>query len=268
MNGMGISGLLSAVALAAISATPASAADNASDGGFYVQLRAGVQSVSDPKGAFFDEAGTFSGGDVELDAVPAGSDSLGVKFRTKSSASFGADIGYDFGQVRAELGLTYGRNKVNGLTVRSLNGAAATGLTDEDAQAFCDYLADGEDATTCTLKGNTISAGGSFAKLRQLGAMVSLWYDVPTGSPLEPYVGGGVGLVGYHIATGDDGEGKVRFGWQIGGGVAYKLSRNVALTADYRYRQVKGATFDDEGSGLVLGKLKTSLVSAGLRFTL
>lgn len=254
--------------LAAAATTPALAADG--DGqGFYVQLRGGYQGIQSPKGTFFDEAGTFGGSEVADAVIPTGSDTVGVKFHAKGGATIGADLGYDFGPVRAELGLTYGRNKLNGITIRSINGAAPSGLTDADAQDFCDYLAGGEEGPTCTIKnGNDVSSGGSFAKLRQIGAMASLWYDIPTGLPIEPYVGAGIGAVGYHVETADDGDGKVRFAWQIGGGVAYKLNSHIALTVDYRYRQVKGATlFAEDGAGLALGSLHTSLLSGGVRFT-
>lgn len=94
--------------------------------------------------------------------------------------------------------------------------------------------------------------------------MGNLWLDLPIGSAIVPYAGGGVGISGFEV----DGEGKARFAWQLGSGVAVKLSDGVALTADYRHREVSRTQIAfDSTSGFTIGKLKTDSLLAGIRFT-
>jgi opacity protein-like surface antigen len=95
--------------------------------------------------------------------------------------------------------------------------------------------------------------------------MGNLWVDIPTGSPVTPYVGGGLGISGFEF----DGEGKGRFAWQLGAGVAFELSPSAAITLDYRHRQAKGATITDdefEDYAVRVGKIRTNTFSAGVRF--
>lgn len=256
---------------------PALAADD--DTGFYGSLRLGQQSTKNIEGVFFAPAGDFTTGEGEGDegemgpaaeSVPEGSDTIGGRFRTKSAFQIGAELGYDFGMIRAGVELAYGRNKVRGFDVASLNGSPVTEVSDLDAFLFCDYISDGEaDEDSCSADGTMIvGPGGTFAKVRQLSAIASVWVDIPTGLPIEPYVGGGFGLSGYHVKIPGDSDGKARFAWHLGGGAAYKFSSAIALTLDYRYRQVKGGTLFEEGDyGVVLGKLKTHSYGAALRFT-
>lgn len=115
----------------------------------------------------------------------------------------------------------------------------------------------------CSRSGKTITADSSRA--RQLSALANLWVDIPTGSAITPYVGGGAGIGGYEV----DGEGKARFARQLGGGVSFDLSLGVVLFGDYRYRQIQGATivYDDFlDGGVIVGKAKTSTFNLGVRF--
>jgi opacity protein-like surface antigen len=214
----------------------AQSAGSDADTGVYVQLDAGVATMSDVK--------------IEYNN---GTDRFGASADLKNAFAFGGALGYDFGMLRTELQVSYARNKVESLTVSSINGTAVT-LTPAQREEFCDYL----EVDSCTGSGATVSVAGS--RLRQLSAMGNVWFDIPAGSRVTPYVGGGLGASGFEL----DGEGKVKFAWQIGGGVAFGLSENVALTADVRHRQVSGGEIDD-GYARV-GKIKTTSISAGLRF--
>src|SRR3546814_8615462 len=93
-------------------ATPAFAQDEA-DKGRYFQLRTGVADRNNPDFAIID---TWSEPNNRLD----------TKLNTKSAATFGGELGYDFGGVRVGLELAYQRNKVKGITLKSLNGTAIT----------------------------------------------------------------------------------------------------------------------------------------------
>src|SRR3546814_7828389 len=101
----------SVLASAAI-ATPAFAQDEA-DKGMYFQLRTGVADINNPDFAIID---TWSEPNNCLDTT----------LNTKSAATFGGELGYDFGGVRVGLELAYQRNKVKAFTLQSLNGTALT----------------------------------------------------------------------------------------------------------------------------------------------
>lgn len=235
---------------AAAAAVPGAAlAQNADDKGFYIALNVGSASLKDPVVTYYDAGGTF-GGTGTTDTATATLD-------TKSALAFGGTLGYDFGNVRSDVEFQYSRHKISSLTFTSVNGAATT-LSAADRSDVCDYL----EATTCGGSGNTFVFDGS--RVRQLSAMANLWLDLPVGGSVVPYAGGGVGISGFEV----DGEGKGKFAWQLGAGVAVKLSHGVALTADYRHREVAKTRVDfDNVSGFDVGKLKTDTIAAGLRFT-
>lgn len=251
-------------AVAALSfgvSAPALAQD--SDTGVYISANAGIASVSDLDVTYFGPTGTFGGSSgaeaaVGTFGVASGTDTAEFAFDLKSAAAFRGAIGYDFGMIRTDVEVSYHRNKASSVTLNRVNGAAVT-ITAEDRADICDYL----DAGTCGGAGNTFTFDGSRA--RQLSALANLWLDLPINSTITPYVGGGVGATGYEL----DGEGKVRFAWQAGAGLAFNLSPSIALTGDYRYRQAGGVTIEDEefpGEGLKLAKVKSSIFSAGVRF--
>jgi opacity protein-like surface antigen len=232
----------------ALVSTSAWAADE--DGkGFYVAAEAGVATLSDPVITYYDAGGTFGGSGAE--------DTASARLTTKSAFTFGGTVGYDFGMVRADVQIQYSRHKIPALTIQSVNGSAVT-LDQEARDEVCAYL----EADTCGGSGNTFNIPGS--RVRQLSAMANLWLDLPVGDKIVPYVGGGAGIAGFEI----DGEGKGKFAWQLGAGVAFKLSDSMALTADYRHREV-GKTTEayDATSGYRLTKLKTDALTAGVRFT-
>ena len=236
-----ITGCASALALAA---TPALA----QDGGVYVSLTGGLSKVSDTEVEYYDVGGTFGGAGT--------TDRAQTSAELQNSAAFKGAIGYDFGPVRGDIEISYSRNKVRSITINSVNGAPVT-LDAADRQDVCDYL----EASGCSGSGNTISFTGG-PGLRQLGAMANLWVDIPIGGTIVPYAGGGVGAVGFEM----DGEGTGKFAWQLGAGVAVKVSGNVALTVDFRHRQVSGEEFPwDANSGFEVGRIKTNSVTAGIR---
>lgn len=233
---MGYYKIAGAVTLATFAATPALAQDTAQDTGMYFQLNAGIAKVEEAEVTFFD-----------------GGDTYETSADFDNAFAFGGALGYDFGTVRAELQVDYNRNDIDGLTLERFNGAAVT-LTPADIADICDYL----EADNCSGSGNTIRVEGSRA--RQLSALANVWFDIPVGDSVVPYIGGGAGIGGFEV----DGEGKAGFAWQLGAGVGFDLSESIVVSLDYRRRQVKGGDTDDGFSRV--GNIKTNFVSAGLRF--
>lgn len=243
------------VAIAALStalfgfAAAAQAETAEDDTGFYVAANVGKASLSDPTVTYYDVGGTFGG--------TGASDTATATIDTKSATTFGGAIGYDTGMVRPELELQYGRHDINSLTFVSANGSPVT-LDAGDRVDVCDYL----EAPSCGGSGNTFIIAGS--RVRQLSVMGNVWIDLPIGSGITPYVGGGMGITGFEV----DGEGTGKFAWQLGAGAAVKLTKGVALTLDYRHRSVGAAQVEyDSASGFTISKLTTNSFAAGLRFT-
>lgn len=220
--------------------------------GVYLAVRGGLANLSDVAIDYQDEGGTF-GGTGPVDVIETDG-------KTKSAFTFTGALGYDFGALRADVEIDYSRNKFSGIEIKTVNGGPVGTLTPADAADFCDYA----EVSDCSVSGNTINFSGG--RVRQLSGIANLWYDIPVGVAITPYVGGGLGIGGFETG----GEGKARFTWQLGAGVAVNLSPTVALTADFRHRQISGATFTDDGFpdyALRVGKLRTNSVTAGLRFT-
>lgn len=94
--------------------------------------------------------------------------------------------------------------------------------------------------------------------------MANAWYDFANSTAFTPYLGGGIGFAhGSLTATGPGGTAKVSdnaLAWQLGGGMAYNVTANVALTADYRYLDT--AEFDDIGDDY-----RAHEIRAGVRYS-
>ena len=256
-----------AILASAIAATPAFAQD--ADKGPYVQLRTGVATLNNPEFRFID---TYEDNQLE------------TRMNAKSAWAVGGEVGYDLGNIRVGLDLSYQRNKVNGITLRSLNGTA---ITDANAEAlFTGFnVGCGDSCTAEDLEGverefnegialdgaRLHRTNGSIARLRQVAVMANIAYDIPVGDTFKPYVGVGLGAVGTHVDVANEDDGSLRFAWQVRAGAAVKLTQGVDLTADYTYRQTSAGKLslgDDEDMQYRLGKTKASLFMVGLRFTL
>ena len=123
-------------------------------------------------------------------------------------------VGYDFGKVwelggfRTELELSYRENSIDTHNVAALGG----------------------------------DQPGSKGDASSLALMVNALHDFDTGSPVTPYLGGGIGyawndLDNYGIdavpdVLNDDDSG---FAWQLIAGVGYDLSPQATISVDYRY---------------------------------
>ena len=234
----------SALVIASLWSTTANA-QAASPTGFYVGANVGTGKLHNPTVTYYDAGGTFGGTGVE--------DTIQTRFHFKNALTYAGTVGYDFGMLRGDVEVSYARFKVRSFTVQNVNGTAID-LTADDRAELCDYI-----EATCGGSGNTFEISGSRA--RQLSGFGNLWLDIPVG-PVTPYVGGGLGVSGFEV----DGDGKAKFAWQLGAGAALNLSRTIALTVDYRHRQLGRTNIAwDDASGMRVGKLKTDSLSAGVR---
>lgn len=102
--------------------------------------------------------------------------------------------------------------------------------------------------------------------------MWNTYYDIPTGLPVRPYVGAGIGVarVKATLSWPDFNEKfsmkKTKFAYQLGAGVSYDLTSNWAIDAGYRYLDYGKFTKTDEDGKNTL-KTKTHNVHLGVRYT-
>jgi opacity protein-like surface antigen len=96
-----------------------------------------------------------------------------------------------------------------------------------------------------------------------LFALANLWIDLPFGDVFRPYVGGGIGFGRLDLdltvtTTGgseftfiDDAD--WGFAYQLGAGVAFSFTENMAIDIGYRYKVINNAEFEiDEDSENVI----------------
>jgi opacity protein-like surface antigen len=127
------------------------------------------------------------------------------------------------------------------------------------------------DATT-DFEGNLAGRAAIFS------AMLNAWIDIPTGSPLTPYIGAGVGAANVKMnftnsdnnaEDGDVNAGQTVFAYQLGAGAAYAVTPEVSLTLDYRFIGTSGVWLPaDEGPDFGVKKVSSQSVMIGLRFNL
>ena len=86
--------------------------------------------------------------------------------------------------------------------------------------------------------------GGKYRmRLQNNALLLNAYYDFNTCTRWTPYIGAGMGVAMLKFTTNDmwsEGKNKesdrtYNFAWQIGAGVAYDLTKNIALDAGYRY---------------------------------
>lgn len=133
------------------------------------------------------------------------------------------------------------------------------------------------------LKGHIVGVPVEFTGADGAGLTVNTftangYYDLKTGTPITPFIGGGLGIgslsaeaTGPNIFTDDD---AVVFAYQATAGASFALSDNFALTASYRYLGTTEGTFSTritDGVNSLTGDAKASysanVLRAGMRYT-
>jgi opacity protein-like surface antigen len=239
---------------------------HADDGkGFTLDLGVGLAGLSDPDLTFVDGGGDGVVGNADDDV-------LETSFDTQSAVAFHGGLGYDFGDVRVAVNASYSRHKVKSLELKSLNGSAITAISTSDVQDLADFAFDEADvdAAALTVTGNRIGlTNGSIAKVRNVAVTADIFYDIPTGSKVTPYVGAGVGIGGQHIKTFGSDEGFTKLSWKLAAGANYAISDQVSISADYSFRQTGGGKLigSDPSFETRVDKTKTHTFGVSLRMT-
>jgi outer membrane immunogenic protein len=111
---------------------------------------------------------------------------------------------------------------------------------------------------------NGASVNGDTSAFSVMG---NAWYDIFTGTPFVPYVGGGLGLARVRLdsSTLDVDDSDMVFAWQIGGGVGYEISPGVVISGDYRYFETADASLQDDVGFRFDQEYKAHSIMFGLR---
>ena len=246
--------LLSASLLATAAISAPAFAQDADHVGGYIQVRAGLADVNNPNLTYIN------------DTTATVQNVFKAQANQKSAATFGGEVGYDFGPVRLGVELAYNRHKINALTFKSANGVALNNTNFDDfVETFLGY--DEEEQEVFAISGTTMRLKkGSIAKQRQLAVMANATYDIPVDGSVQPYIGAGIGGVSSRLSAFGEKDSEFKFAWQLRGGAAFAVSDNFAITADYTYRQSGKTSYSfDDTEAFRFNKSKVSLFQLGLR---
>lgn len=199
-------------------------------------------------------------------AIPSGT-SLGwnTEFDTGFALSGQLGLKFDSG-LRTEVEVAYTRNGV-----KTHNSLAAGGAVIDAVDVA--VLTRGAPSAGNPTVGQVIADGEG--NVSSLGGFLNVFYDIPTGSTFEPYLGGGLGYrqvtVEFEpsgVPVADDSD--AGFAWQLMAGGTFAVSDSIDLYAQYTYRQ----NFDRADVALdllpaTLGvETDQSVVAVGLRVKL
>jgi Opacity protein and related surface antigens len=116
--------------------------------------------------------------------------------------------------------------------------------------------------------------------------MVNAWVDIPTGTAVTPYLGGGIGFgfvnyksnlnfvdltAGTESGSESGSTNETNFAWSLGAGVAYDITERWTVDLGYRYIDAGEASVSFSEGGDTWGKSKvkaqTHDVMLGVRYT-
>jgi opacity protein-like surface antigen len=158
-----------------------------------------------------------------------------ARIRTEAGADISGALGYRSGDIRVE-------------------GAALYGRFDADSIRF-------------------LEGGGALSGYFDLrGTSVQVFYDLPTGTRLRPYVGAGLGVMrfraravtlsGFPPTVGSN----TLLAHQLMGGISYAASHSWRLALGYRYMGMGEQDYETGGVPLRGGSIRTHAVQVSTQF--
>lgn len=121
-----------------------------------------------------------------------------------------------------------------------------------------------EKSESITILGTTYT-DNSNQKDKAITGMVNLYYDIPTGSPITPYVGAGIGDAHLTNSGGSD-----AFAYQGMIGLNYKLSESSTIFGGYRYFGTNDFAIKSTVAGVALTEnadVRAQAIDVGYRFS-
>lgn len=152
-----------------------------------------------------------------------------------------------------------------------IGAAIGTHLTDNlRGEVELSYSSRNVDAANVATFSGSADFTGSGSALYLLG---NLWYDIDTGTSFTPYIGGGLGIAevmpDVTSLAGTTYSNATAFAAQLGAGVKFQVSDNIALDLGYRAKGVFNTTLTGSGVGndLTNAHYVDQSVQAGLTFS-
>ncbi len=174
------------------------------------------------------------------------------------SGSLGATIPNDSDYTEQGVEVTFGLET-------ALNAAAAVGYQfNKNIRSEFELSYRGSDLDSVTYAGNTASISG---ENKTWGFLANGYYDFYPENTLSPYVMAGLGALSHDTSataagitlSGDD----VTFGYQVGGGLSYKITNALKLDANYHYLGSGDIEYGDGASA----EYGAHELRAGLRYS-
>jgi len=127
-----------------------------------------------------------------------------------------------------------------------------------------------QDTTSrVTVRPGFAAPSGQPDKFTALSLDLNLYYDIPTGGPVRPYVGAGAGVAQVSIDDGVTDDETSTLNLQAMAGASYALSPRAELFAEARYQRL-GTIKVETRAGLATGEQEIDVsnpaVFAGVRF--
>jgi opacity protein-like surface antigen len=124
------------------------------------------------------------------------------------------------------------------------------------------------------------SVAGSRLERGDVGAialMANVYYDFDVGSPITPYLGGGIGFANIDIDSDSDADlvvndDSTEFAWNVMLGASYAASEAIDLSLGYRYLSAPDPQFDASSvavlptSGKIDAEISLHEILFGLRY--
>ena len=111
------------------------------------------------------------------------------------------------------------------------------------------YRRNDVEAADFTFAGVPLGALPLSGEVKSGAVLLNLWYDLPVGGAVRPYLGGGIGYGAVEADIGIPGfvpqssETDGGFAWQLGAGMVIDFSRTVGMRLGYKYFNVEGLDF-------------------------
>ncbi|HSE77492.1 MAG TPA: OmpA family protein, partial [Alphaproteobacteria bacterium] len=204
--------------------------------GFYVGGGGGVNWTEDSDFTANDPSVPFNAtGELQFDTGWAAVGQVGYK-------------GLGLPGLRLEFEFNYRDNDLDRAVVDSLNGTSIS----------------------ATELGALVGTGPATGSVRSIAPMFNVLYDFNTGSPVTPYIGGGVGpawvkLKLSEISSGASSDTDLVFAYQGIAGLAYNITNNLSVWLDYRYFATQDPEWSLSGT-TVDGEYSNHTVMLGLRY--
>ena len=184
--------------------------DNSGESGAFTTGNLGDGSTLDV------EAGTPYGWSTEFDDGTSLSAEFGKRY--ESGLRAGIELVFSEADVDTHTGVTLG-----GIDLTNVDAAAVLGASDP----------------TTLLIGDVVAAGQG--DISQTALFANVYYDFALESPIEPYVGAGIGFADVDVTFNpsdvpivDDGE--TKFAYQFKAGATYKFANQWEVYGEYAYR--------------------------------